>query len=397
MPLLSLPNEMILEISLWQSVPDQNSLLSTNKRLAHLLQPNLINAVFRTRSTRYGRRALFAFSCRQDTAAVLYLLERGILSFTGPSTSLINAAIDTQDVNTIRILLDSGFQAGVFRPGLGAPLFLAVKTAKIEVVRLLLSKALYGVDINSGGRHAETPLIAAIYSGSVDIIHLLLGDPSINVNAEGPYGFTALDCAIQRGKVSLIAPLLEDPRVDVSGVNGGRTTPLMIAIREGKMEVVQLLLQNPRVDPRVATQGGVTALHDAIYHFDLNTIEILLQDQSIDINAQAECGCTPLHIASIRNEVAVWALLKDIRTSVNIQNNRGRTALHMAVEAGRKVSIYLLLRDRRVDISIKDHYEATAQSWAKEMYGTDLVSFVQQDPRLRGELLAVDLAQPDGT
>ncbi|KAG0138600.1 ankyrin repeat-containing domain protein [Tuber indicum] len=297
MPLISLPNERILEISLWQSVPDQNSLLRTNKHLARLLQPNLINTLFRTRSTQYGIRALFACSFREDTAAVLYLFERGILSFNGPSTSLINAAIDTLDVNTIRILLDSGFQAEAFRPRLSASLFFALKTWKIKVVRLLLSKALYGVDINSGGRHAETLLTAVVFSGSVDVMHLLLGDHRINVNAEGPYEFTARYSAIQRGK----------------------------------MEVVQLLLQNPRVDPRVATQGGVTALHEAIFHFNPNTIEILLQDQSIDLNSRAKWGCTPLHIASIFNEVVVWVLLKDIRTRVNIQNNHGRTALQMAV------------------------------------------------------------------
>ena len=68
-------------------------------------------------------------------------------------------------------------------------------------------------------------------------------------------------------------------------------------------------------------------------------------------------GCTPLHLASKQHSRIVSVLLNK-GCNVNVQNNLGNSALHIAVSANQHTIVEILIR-YEADINLKDNYGRT--------------------------------------
>ncbi|KAG0639133.1 ankyrin repeat-containing domain protein [Tuber brumale] len=324
MPFLTLPNEIFLEISYWQSLVDQSSLFRTNKRLSHLIPQVLLDTVFRTCSKEHGRRALYHYASRNDSASVHALLDRGVISFAGTAPSVIIGAMETKNEITLRTLLDCGVSAaGVGGRGL-TPVQFAARTGKAGMMRLLLSKEEYGIDVIAVSEVEPAALIYAAAFGFPEVVRLLLGHPEIEVNALGPHQCSALNSAIVSRRLCTLKLLLADSRVDLSSRNGSVWNALMNAVWTQHKETVELLLQNPRIDISNPGPVGETALHIAVDCKDTAILRMLLKQAMVNVNTVTISGCTPLHRASFLNEEAVSVLLEDGRADINARDNSGR-------------------------------------------------------------------------
>ena len=86
--------------------------------------------------------------------------------------------------------------------------------------------------------------------GNLELVNLLINDPTVNLNWIGPEkGDTPLHRACRFGHVQVVKVLLEHPVIDVNAGNAGnvgRATPLNIASQEGHVEVVKLLLADTK-------------------------------------------------------------------------------------------------------------------------------------------------------
>jgi len=154
MPLLSLPNELILQVSRIQSIQELNSFSKTNRRLNLLITPVLIDRVYRlcARDETYATKTLYwAAECKAVSVART-LLEKGILFCMPTNGWLLNNIIST----------------------LGRP-----DAAKSAVETLLEC----GVEADSRGYKGWTPLILASFHGYVDTVRLLVLHREVNVNA----------------------------------------------------------------------------------------------------------------------------------------------------------------------------------------------------------------------
>ncbi|KAG0637900.1 ankyrin repeat-containing domain protein [Tuber brumale] len=359
MSLLFLPNEILLEISHFQSLADQNSLLRTNYRLAYLFQHVLIDTLFSTQDKIHGRRALYAFASRNDITNVQALLDRGILSFIGSPVRIINKAIKSQTVATLRTLLDCGITTDIPDGRGWRPLIVAILTKKIEMVRLLVSKEEYGVNINTPLPQQGTPLMVATKAGFTEIVKVLLENPNLEVNATEPGGWSVLQIAINRKIISIVKLLLADSRTDISTLNGTILTPLMCAVKGKCVEIIQLLIQHSRFE-LYPTLSGNTPLHEAAKMKDTTILKMLLQDERMDINAMNERQFTPLHIASYCSEEAVRVLLDDGRADINACSQYDSTPLHIAALCGTEATVQMLLEDSRTNIHLLDIRRETA-------------------------------------
>jgi len=184
MSFLQLPNEIILLIAHELSdFPNLNALLRTNRRLASLLSPEIINTVFRNHAGGYARRLLFSAASRADRPTCEYLIqERRILDVAHfRSGTVLHAAISGQRTTVIRTLLRcSGIDVNKQNPSGRTPLLHAVEREHVSAVRLLLRR--HDIDVNFESNTCWNALHVAVFENYLDVALALLEDPRTDVN-----------------------------------------------------------------------------------------------------------------------------------------------------------------------------------------------------------------------
>ena len=96
-------------------------------------------------------------------------------------------------------------------------LFLAIEKDNVEIVKLLLSNP--SIDVNKGYGN-KAPLLLAIEKDNVEIVKLLLSNPSINVNQESE---TVVEYQFKMTRIE--------------------TTALFLTIYQQKIETLKILIQ----------------------------------------------------------------------------------------------------------------------------------------------------------
>ncbi|KAH8155542.1 uncharacterized protein LAJ45_00552 [Morchella importuna] len=164
MPLLQLPNELLLVISRGLKPNNLNSFLQTNHRLASLLTPLLHRIAIEERELSWAVRGGYA-------PLVKLLLENGKDTECFLMGSLIHWAALYGHRAVIEQLLDMGFDISQKDQSGESALFWAVKSGREETVSFLLER---GADINEKGRLGSSLLRVATDNGCKELARLLV-------------------------------------------------------------------------------------------------------------------------------------------------------------------------------------------------------------------------------
>lgn len=170
-----------------------------------------------------------------------------LLAMTGCSAtqSQLNRAIHEGDAPRAKNLLDSGIsprEKGACAPDDGyesTPLNCAIKTNRMEIVKLLLAK---GADANQLEPFGHTQLMAAAEQ-STEMVRLLL-DKGVDVNCRGAGWFagrTALMSAAGAGKTDVVKLLL-DRGAEINARSHYGWTALTVAAAHEQRAVAKLLI-----------------------------------------------------------------------------------------------------------------------------------------------------------
>ncbi|XP_076901024.1 uncharacterized protein LOC143555344 [Bidens hawaiensis] len=146
-------------------------------------------------------------------------------------------------------------------------------------------------------------------------------------------------------------------------------TLLHSASRRGQTEVVKYLLESYDIVNSTDSQGN-TALHDAAYNGHLHVVKLLISSSPSLITSTNNYGDTFLHtaVAGFRTpgfrrvdqqvdlmKHLVSGKIVNFEDIVNIKNNDGRTALHIAIfENIHSDLVELLMTVRYIDLNIRD-------------------------------------------
>ena len=118
------------------------------------------------------------------------------------------------------------------------PLFYAIRDGKEAAVTQLLAA---GADVNAWHKN-DTPLIAAILFGRVNIVKQLLAIPGIDVNkTTRETADTPLHKAAWKGSRQIIPLLLAVPGIDVNAKNAAGDTPLKLAEKFGYPRCAEMI------------------------------------------------------------------------------------------------------------------------------------------------------------
>lgn len=230
--------------------------------------------------------------------------------------------------------------------------FQAIHNNDLESIKKLVNK----VDINTQDSEGNTALMLKS-AGPINIVKFLLAVPGIDVNIQNNNGETALirattaTCAGDGEQI--IRLLLEVPAIKVNLQDKqGRSAFIQAALSCSAVSV-KLLSNIPGLDFNAHDKDGYTALLCAA-QFCPDLVKLLLRIRGIDINrAEFTHGNTAL-LAAFGRESNVIRLLKRPDVNINVQNNRGETALILAVASGYRHAVKHLLDTPCVKINLKD-------------------------------------------
>lgn len=177
---------------------------------------------------------------------------------------------------------------------------------------------------------------------------------------------TALFNASRRGDVSKIRLLLEIG-AKIDAVDHGGETALYMAAECGNLEVVELLLKRG-ADINFQSLNGTTPIDGAVRFVRTPVVRLLLENGASLLRQGQDRDTNPgLRWAAEFGTVELVELLLGSLDNVEIsgRDNKGRTALHFAVERTQKpATVAQLLLEREVDINARDTAGRTALYYA---------------------------------
>ena len=188
-----------------------------------------------------------------------------------------------------------------------------------------------GADPNTRLRYGKTVLMAAAKAGAFDLASRLI-ERGADVNARNDNGGTALMYAAIPGHVETIA-LLIDHGADINALGHFNWTALMVAASKGHGEGVRLLLERG-ADPDVQDTYGWTPLMRAVYGNKQAAVAAFLAHAQVDLEMRDERGATALHVAVERGHPALVTELLVHGADPGSIDDAGRDLLHKASARG---------------------------------------------------------------
>lgn len=191
--------------------------------------------------------------------------------FNGPLPETLLTAVESDNIATVRTLLNRGTELNIKNNDGNTALHLAALRGYIAIVKILLEK---GVEINAKNNWGETALYLATSKGDAATVQELL-DKGADINAKNNWGVTPLFMAVSKGYSSIVQILLTSG-ADVNARDNDGKTVLMEATEKGYTDIVEALLKEG-AEVNVESNYQLTALRIARERGRTEIVEILIQ------------------------------------------------------------------------------------------------------------------------
>uniref|UniRef100_A0A5B7ABT4 Uncharacterized protein n=1 Tax=Davidia involucrata TaxID=16924 RepID=A0A5B7ABT4_DAVIN len=270
----------------------------------------------------YGGWILYTAASAGDLGFVHELLERDPLLVFGEGeygvTDILYAAARSKNSEVFRLVFDFAV----------SPRFLAGNGKEFEEHIGDIPSAYKGEMMNRA-------VHAAARGGNLKILKELLGDCSDLLAYRDVQGSTILHAAAGRGQVEVVKDLVASFNVIESTDNHGNTA-LHVAAYRGQLAVVEALILASPSSIYVKNNSGETFLDTAVSGFQTPNFRRL--DRQIELMKQLVCG-----------------KMFNIEDIINVKNDEGRTALHVAIVGNIHSNLVeLLMSVPSIDVNIRD-------------------------------------------
>ena len=244
----------------------------------------------------------------------LLLAEQGInanLATASGVTPLYAATLHGHTGVVILLLAVAGINVNPVIPeNNSTPLQCAIFMGFEDISGLLL--AVPGIDIDSHIGDGSSILFIAAQMGSLEIVKQLV-EHGVAVNPASTDGATPLYAAINSGDVPVVRILLTAPDTRINQATADGIVPLGFAASRGHKDIVELLLTHG-ADPNTKGVAGLTALHLACLYGHPAIVRVLLDDGA-DADAEAKdpdregLAQTPYRLAELGGHRAIMSIL----------------------------------------------------------------------------------------
>lgn len=252
---------------------------------------------------------------------------------------------------------------------LPAKLINACNFGKVELLEELLQEAKEANQLNENT--LSVCLQKASDKGHERIVRILLAN-NAKTNIDSGKGVAPLIRAVQRNHINIVKLLLQHG-ANPEAIDRDSRTSLMSAVWRNYVEVVEILLANyanvnardhelrtilhilasddtlSESDVSKQTQGKPQKKSRRSHRWGAEVVKILLE-RDVDVDSQDKSGRTPVQWAAVTGKHELLSLLlsrpNGPRPNVHACNQRKKTALHLAAEAGRSDTCQLLLEHK---------------------------------------------------
>lgn len=243
----------------------------------------------------------------------------------------------------------------------------------VTAVELLIRA---GAPVDLENEAGETPLVVAIEAGNVRVAEYLVTAAKVRVNLLHPRFGSILHLACKQGHQKLVR-LMIDAKADPSSVHRDFDESLLYAaldIRDAgaRARMVKYLVDDVKLD--VNSKGGrfkypiirAAAQCGPEEEAESRILEFLIR-RGADVDVSDEQGRTAVHLAAASTRDRGLRLLLDGKpqASANAVDKFGRMPIHFAAASNSANSIRFLLREGFVtDVNVQDSEGWTPLHWA---------------------------------
>jgi ankyrin repeat protein len=289
------------------------------------------------------------------------------------NSSVFYSAIQTKDINTIKVILKNNYENLRYKNILGETfVHIAVKYSFNELIKLLIYE---GLDIDSVDFSNRTALHLAVAIKNDNMVKYLL-ECKANTSIKNCYGESPFHMAIQLGRIKLVELFLQHGAKVLDVTLNTYETGFHIALKNENDEMFKLLLKNHFGNINVLDIYGETLLHKLARQKYVNTTKILLQ-KGADLEMVNKNNETALHFAIHRRNFNISKLFIEFGANVNAKNKYGESPLHLAIRYKDLKHVKLLLMNN-ADVNEHTNEYSNMLHTAICYYNKDIVSLLLQ-------------------
>jgi ankyrin repeat protein len=287
------------------------------------------------------------------------------------------AATAKNRINTVQLFLDWGVyignKVGASSEELGLALCVACEGGFLEVAKLLVNR---GADTSFRTTSGQTPLLAAVRGGHLEVISLLFDESGFTHEVYENHS-TLLHHAsgIENPHV---AKLLLERGADIEAKNIWDMRPIHHASFHGRVGTVKLLVESG-ADTKVKSYDGRTPLSYAAGRGHKSVVQLLLSKWRDGPNPSDYCCRDILHYACLEGRDEIVKLLiqaAEEKPSLDQRDHWGSTPLSFAVRRGHIDVVTTLLATKLVDSTSEDDLGRTIVWWAMRQQQAEILNLL---------------------
>jgi ankyrin repeat protein len=327
---------------------------------------------------------------KQDVELVRALLQRGADAKRAGhyGTTMLHVACEAGSVELCELLVQNGASLDAADDWGTRPVHTAAKS--VDVLRWALER---GADATSGA--VSTPLMTAVAVGQAECVRILL-ERGATANATDSYTGATIFKAIEIGNVEIVDLLLRAGTSTTVLATQTGDTPLTAAAKTGNVAIVRALLERG-ADELQKNRDGEDALTFLAARKELRReFADVLTRHGVDTSAPSNVERLPDEIiapspwfaAVYSGDRAALAFMLASGHAVDERDAFGATALMYAVDAA-NVELAELLVDAGADVRAKDHENNSVSGYAS--FQSDAQIDAMLEAKAGAKLLSMDV------
>ncbi len=255
-----------------------------------------------------------------------YLIQRGISVDMpgGNGARPLHYAAEQGHLAVVKTLLQAGASHSAMNANGIAPIHIAAACGHLNMVRLLAEN---GADISVADKFGRQPIHFAAGANQVEVMRMITGERGQSVGERDHYGQPPLHWAVHFGQIEavlwLIAQDIDQMPEDIYG-----RSPWFFAVLANKPTVMRVAEKAMKAKRRRENAYRMLPLHDAVRSGDIVGVHYALEACK-SINVQDEIGRTALHMAGFCGNRKMVDWLKKQGADDRIRDDYGWTALKL--------------------------------------------------------------------
>ncbi|XP_056155818.1 transient receptor potential cation channel subfamily A member 1b [Lampris incognitus] len=268
-------------------------------------------------------------------------------------------AVERNQAESCRALLDMGANPNILNTALMSPLHLAVSHGHNKLVELLLSYNTTDSDLQ--GDLGNTPVMLACSINNCEALSKLLkhGARLCQQNKLGHFAIHAAAFAGAKTAMEVILKAGEEmghsTENHINFLDKSKSSPLHLAVRGGNIDTIRLCIATgAKIDQQQVDRS--TALHSACTQGAIEAVKLMLSSHSKveDIINLPDGACqTPLQRAAVFDHRELGEYLISLGANINSIDCKGNSPLLLATSCGAWKTVSLLL-SKGANVNVKD-------------------------------------------